>query len=145
VPAGSIFTIIERYEELPNIDTDIDTKKNNLIIFDDVINEGIKSQKMMKEYFTRGRTKNISCIMISQSFFDIPLLIRKNCNYIILKNIAQITDLSRIAREFAFKITPDKIIALYEYAISKPNGFFMIDTQNEHLRFRSNFTPIPAK
>lgn len=141
---GSILTIIETYDQLPNIDTDIDTSKNNLIIFDDVLAEGPAGIRAMQNIFTRGRTKNISAIMLSQSYFSVNTVIRRNADYLIMKRLNQITDLARIVREYSMGIGAKQLINLYYYATKKKLDFFMIDmvTTDEKYKFRINFNPF---
>lgn len=53
---------------------------NSLIIFDDCI---LEEQDTIKEYFVRGRHKNISCIYISQCYSLVDLkTIRNNLNFL---------------------------------------------------------------
>ena len=39
------------------------------------------------DYFTFGRHKKMHCIYLSQSYFQTPILIRKNCSHFCLYNI----------------------------------------------------------
>lgn len=62
-------------EQLPNVD---ECKKNSLIIFDDCVME---NQDIVKEYFVRGRHRNISCIYLTQCYSKLDRqLIRNNLN-----------------------------------------------------------------
>lgn len=57
-----------------------DCEQNSLIIFDDCI---LEQQTVIKEYFVRGRHKNISCIYLSQCYSLVDLkTIRNNLNFL---------------------------------------------------------------
>ncbi len=87
---------VEIYEngELPELVQDTEeTDKNivkggfrmsKLIIFDDLMLEGRATQERIAQFYIRGRKFGYSCIYISQSFYMVPINIRKNCNYYIL-------------------------------------------------------------
>ena len=63
---------------------------NNLIIFDDMIADIMRSEKFMaivKELFIRSRKLNISIVFITQSYFRTPKDARLNStHYILMKN-----------------------------------------------------------
>ena len=78
---------------MPSVD-DIDPDENNLFIFDDQLTESVAKQKAISDLFIRGRKQNASAIYITQSYFDTQKLIRKNCDYILLKKINTKRDLN---------------------------------------------------
>ena len=60
----------------------LDSKKKNLIIFDDVL---LEKQRIIESYYTKGRHNACQTIYISQSFFGIPKgTVRDNSNLLIL-------------------------------------------------------------
>lgn len=64
-------------EDIISVD---ECEPNSLIIFDDCI---LEQQSPIKEYFVRGRHKNISCIYLSQCFSLVDLqTIRNNLNFL---------------------------------------------------------------
>ena len=70
----------DKCEDLIAVD---ECKNNSLVIFDDCVN--IREQGIIKDYFVRGRHKNISCIYLSQNFTKVDTqLIRENINFLIL-------------------------------------------------------------
>ena len=131
--------------DMPNID-EVDENENNLFIFDDQITEAVSKQKAISELFIRGRKQNASAIYISQSYFDVPKLIRKNCDYIIIKKINTIRDLRSIIKEYNLSdITPEKLLEVYKSIVSKGmTRFLMIDlnTNVPQLKFRDCFNTI---
>ena len=146
-----ILTVIDDVAKLPDVD-DFMAKRDQknpiqmLFIFDDLITEKDKLLKRVEKYFIKGRKVFASCAFLSQSYYAIPKTIRKNCGYIILKQIAQITDLKRILADYKdIGISFEKLYDLYKTAIdSDPFNFFMIDliTKDSDLRFRINYKGI---
>ena len=74
-----------------------DSKK--IIVFDDLLHEPKKVQEKITEHFTVGRHKNISPIILTQSFFSTPNAIRQNCTHMILYPPATTNHINLIARE----------------------------------------------
>ena len=78
----------------------------NLIIFDDILT--MKDQSIPKMMFTKGRHNNCACFYLSQSFYDIDKLIRKNANTYILfeandRNLKELTKDMIVDNEQEFK------------------------------------------
>ena len=67
----------------------------NLIIFDDCVEEG--NQELQRSFYTTGRHNGCHCIYLSQTFFDIDSVIRKNSNCFILFMLNQ-RDLSNVTQ-----------------------------------------------
>lgn len=143
-----ILTVGTKIEDLPKLDT-VNKKDNNLLIVDDMVTEKHKALAGVVDYWIRGRKKNVSCIYLSQSYYEIPNLIRKNSNYIILSKISTNRDLHMILKEFQLGVTDEEMERLYLEATK--NGFpnyFLIDItanasdKDENFRFRRNFTPL---
>jgi hypothetical protein len=147
----TILLAISEGKDLPSVD-DWNPKEHNLLLCDDLIAEDPKSLALLKPYWLRGRKKEISMAFLSQGYFDVPKLVRKNCQYLILKKIENPMDLKRILRERALDVTVSQLMAMYKYAIEdSPTAqkhpklaFFMIDsdTKEKALQFRANFDPI---
>lgn len=136
--------IYEGVENIPKLD-EFDKKENHLVVFDDLITE--KNLNYVAEYFIRARKQNVSCVFITQSYFSPDKnfkLIRRNCNYIILKKISGMRDLNLIMREYSLNISKEEFVKLYE-DITKENimNFMMIDIDAPpEERFRFNFEKI---
>lgn len=142
---ASILTVSTKIEDLPSVDT-INKKNNTLFICDDMVSEKSKLLARVAEYWTRGRKKNVSCMFLSQSYFEIPMIIRQNSSYFIFTKIATDGDLHRILRDHKLGVTEDEIDRLYHEATKGgfPN-FFLIDhkdTGDNSTRFRRNFKPM---
>jgi hypothetical protein len=85
-------------------------------------------------------------VFLSQSYFKIPLMIRQNSDYIILKKIASIKDLIRISSEYSMDKSPEEITHLYKKVMTGADitKFFMIDlnASDPRWRYRANYTPV---
>ena len=80
--SNDIDDIYKKFEECnPN--------KKDLIVFDDVIADMLKTKKLnpiTSELFTRGRILNIGLVFIRQSYFTVPKNIRLNSSpYFVMK------------------------------------------------------------
>jgi len=144
-----IITIIDDVAKLPDCDDFMKNRKVDcqmLFIFDDLITEKDKLLKRVEKYYIKGRKVFASCAFLSQSYYEIPKLIRKQCGYIILKHIAQETDLKRIVSDFKdVGVSFEKLSEMYHAAIDQEQfNFFMIDlvTKDPDLKFRINYQGI---
>ena len=57
-------------------------EKKNIIIFDDVVTQ--KDQSLQEEYYTRGRHMNCTVFYLTQSYYDVPKIVRDNSNVFIM-------------------------------------------------------------
>ena len=133
---------IKFYTNLSELPTpnDIPHKdKQQLIIFDDQVNE--KNQQLISEYFVRGRKVGLglSLIYISQDFHKIPTIIRRQFNFLILLKLSSNRDLNTVLRDFSY----DKGVRdMYKEATRERFNFFKIDigNPNDNKRFSHNWT-----
>ena len=116
----------------------MDDEKQNLIIFDDFINE--KNQSVVDDYFTMGRKKNCSVIYISHSYFDTPRSLRLNSDYIALFKFNNKGEISNFKREFPLDISNEEFAKKYRDCIKTKHGFLFIDknASDPNLRYRKN-------
>jgi hypothetical protein len=135
-------SVVEGINNAPDLDKDIDKEDQTLIIMDDLVLE--KNQKPLEEYFLRARKQNCSLIYISQSYFAVPPMIRKNLTYLVIKQLANLPDLFRILREYSLGVDKKQLLKIYE-ASTKDNkqDFLLVDLDAEPQdRFRKNFNDI---
>jgi hypothetical protein len=135
-------SIKEGLSELPDLDS-LDKTQNNLIVLDDLVNEPLKQQRPIADYFIRARKKNCSIIYISQSFYAVPKLIRDNISYLIIKQVSSMKNLTMIARECSLGIDKSQLKKIYDDATKVKQDFLMIDLEGDKdERFRKNFDEI---
>lgn len=125
---------------MPDLDK-LNKEQTNLIIMDDLVGE--KNQKPMEQWFLRGRKKNANMVYISQDYYSIPKMIRRNMTYLIIKQLSSMKNLTMIAREFDIGIPKQELINIYKEATKSKQDFLMLDLEappNE--RFRKNFDEL---
>jgi hypothetical protein len=146
-----ILTVIDDVAKLPDCDDFLKGRDQKhpvqmLFIFDDLITEKDKLLKRVEKYYIKSRKIFASCAFLSQSYYSIPRVIRKNCGYIILKHIAQETDLKRIVKDYQdVGVNYEKLSEMYHAAIDSGTfNFFMIDlvTKDPDLKFRINYKGV---
>ena len=139
--------VCENVDDLPQIE-EFDPKIQNLLIFDDMICENNATLKKISSFFIRARHVNVSSVFLSQSYFDTPKLVRKNCDYIILKKINTKRDLKMLMKEYNLDDNLDNVMNIYQ-KISKSGmeNWFLIDTNTNDptLKYRFNFSPIKTQ
>lgn len=107
--------------------TELDNKKRNLMVFDDIMTE--KSQKTPENYYTRGRTCNCDSIYLSQNYIKLPLhTIRSNSNLMVFFKLSP-QDRDQLFLKFAsLDMIKPEFNALCEQAWKNDYGYLVIDT-----------------
>ena len=133
--------IYEDLNELKNINT-YDKTENHLIIWDDLVLT--KDQSMISEFFLRGRKQGISLIYLSQSYYQIPKMIRLNSNYLVILKLGQKRNLNMIMSELSLGVTKEQLIKIYNYATRDKFSVLMVDLDEPdiNMKFRKNFLDI---
>jgi len=140
VPESEMLVVSNDLSNLPNLDTDINTSIHNLIIVDDFMNAK-KKLSLVYDFFSRGRSKNVSIIFITQSFFRTPQEIRSCTDYIFFKRVNSIRDLERIINEYYHGFT-NEILDFYNESVGESdNNFILFDltASNINKAIRKNF------
>lgn len=101
------------------------------IIFDDLLYE---NQKEIKNYFIYGRKSFYTMCYISQSYFNTPTDVRKNCQYFILAKGLLDRDLNIILTEFSFGYDKDYVIAKYKEVTKDSGHIMLVDTIRQEIR-----------
>ena len=133
-----------KISDLPPIENFPNKDKQQLIVFDDQVNESDKAHTLVKEWFIRGRKvgKGVSLVYISQSFFKIPKIIRSQLGYLILLKLASLRDLHLIISDFAMGVDRDLLTKIYKGSTKEFGNFLKIDLDNHNMnkKFSHNFT-----
>lgn len=142
---SDMLTIHEGLKELNRSDLNIKfgDKKATLIVFDDICLE--KDQSKISELYIRGRKLNCSCIYISQKYFSIPVEVRGQLNYVIIKKISGKGDLKRVIGDSSLSLSVDEVFELYKYCIGQgSDDWLMIDLEAQMQNaYRHNYDVIP--
>jgi hypothetical protein len=113
-------TISEGISSTPKLD-DMDKEENHLVIWDDLVLT--KDLKPVEKYYIRARKLNCSVVFLSQSYYDIPKIIRKNSSYLTILNLGgSKRETTAILNEWGTDLDKDELKAIYE------------DCTSEHMR-----------
>ena len=116
---------VKVYDEVPSISELEDINDNNehiVIVLDDNYSTSFNSETVLS-YFTRGRHKNLSVILLCQNIFfgkgkycrDITL----QATHIIILKLRDISQVQVIARQIYGKGAAHKVLEVYKYIINK--------------------------
>ena len=139
---GHKIKILEKWEEtldaLPTVE-DLDKEYRHLIIIDDHAEASKANMSKISDVFIRGRHKNISCIFLTQLYFQTPRAIRLNTNYLCIFESHNKREKTSLATELGGDLIKGKFQQIYKSVLSKPFNFLYIDnTTNKHShRYRS--------
>ena len=121
---------------------DADKKMQTLVVFDDFITE--KDQKMVEDLFVRGRKKNVSTIYIAQSYFCVPKIVRLNCNYIAIYELADNDEVRRVCKKYCKGFNIDDFVPIFHECTKDRHDFMLIDmrTNVRELKYRKNWCEV---
>ena len=136
--------VYEGMQNTPDLDK-FDKKENHLVIWDDLVLE--KNLKPVEEYYIRARKLNCSVIFLSQSYFQIPKIIRSNCSDMAILELKGNRDRNLIMSEFGLGINKQQLDKIYKYATQNKFGTLLIKSGVQNP-FYSGFLeniPIPPE
>lgn len=120
----------------PNKDDQKQKKKKELqqtlIVFDDLMYD---SCPLIKQYYIRGRKFGFSRVYIAQSFYGIPIDLRKNCQYFFLGRGLLKRDIVSILSLFPTRLSREEFTDIYEQATAKPLDVLLVDLEHRNLRY----------
>jgi hypothetical protein len=121
---GEIAYFFNSCEELISVDK---CEPNSLVVFDDCVN--VQQQQIIKDYFVRGRHKNISYIYLTQSYTKVDRqLIRNNINFLCVfkKSLKYTRDIydEYVGSDFTF----ERFKEVCNSCWNEDYGFLTIDT-----------------
>lgn len=141
--------IFEGIEKVMGYNFDELEPKQHLIIFDDMCIESEKNQSQISELFIRGRkmaqSYGCSLIYLTQSYFQVPPVIRKQMTSLILRKINGKRDASSILKECSIDATTFQLLHMYEACCDPDDitAFLFIDfNAPDSQRFRYKFNQI---
>jgi hypothetical protein len=134
--------IKEGLSNTPQLDK-FDKDDNHLIVWDDLVLS--KNLEMVENYYIRARKFNVSCIFISQSYYHIPTMIRKNSTYmVILKLGSGQREVKMIVSELGGQMEKDQLLAMYDYATDTKFVPLIVNMEesDRYKRFRRGFLEL---
>ena len=134
-------TMYKKLTDLPSPDNLGMNDKAVLLILDDIVVD--KKQEILENYFIRGRKigLGITIAYLSQSYYDIPKIIRKNMNYLIILKLSGERELTTILRNYSLGLEPKDLMAIYKDAVKVKFNFLKISTSApDNKKFSKNWT-----
>jgi len=132
--------VVEGIHNTPKLDK-FDKTENHLVVWDDLVLS--KHLDVVCNYYIRARKQSVSCVFISQSYYHIPLIIRKNCNYLILLKLQGQREINAILRETGLGLTKEQLEGMYQYATNIKMSPLIVDfNETPEKRFRKGFLEI---
>lgn len=126
-PLSDFSKIDDKTKRLKRID-----KKQRLIVFDDLITDK-KANLLASEYYIKGRKLGFSMCYIGQSFYQIPKLIRDNCQYFLLGRNLLKRDLRMILSAFPTDLSLDDFADLYNHLTSEDLDTVLINLEKKYI------------
>ena len=103
----------------------IDDECNILLVIDDWVDQ-IDKYPSMQDIVIRSR-RYLTLIFISQSYFKIPILYRKNCTYPLLLKLSGIKDIKLVLADHVIMgVEPEKLLAIYKESVREKFNFLKI-------------------
>jgi hypothetical protein len=141
------FFQIKGIEKFPHCDSfpdyDPENPKEYLIIFDDIVSDKMtKHLEKVEKYYSYGRKKGLTCVYLTQSFFDSPRFLRKNFSYLLLLTINNKRELKDILRLYSLNVSEEVLQRMFNYATNERMSLFKLCTIvcEESKRFSKDFT-----
>ena len=123
----------------------IDKTKNILLIFDDILSKRkFLNGNMIKKLVCECRHYNMSCIFNTQSYKNVPRVVRINCRGLILFP-SSLGEVEKFADENCLpNMSKKRFIQLIQHCTSEPYQFAFInhDASNPQEKLRKNFNKI---
>lgn len=131
------------YDDLPALAKE-EFYGQTLVIFDDMVNESKKNHIPIQELYIRGRKQGVSCLYLTQSYFQVPKLIRLQCNYVFIRKIGSKRDISLMLSEYGLGATQEQMKKMYSHTcLGNLEDFLTIDLQHgEPYTYRKNFDEL---
>ena len=111
---------------LEELDEIVEKESDVLVVLDDMMKEA-RFNHSLEALFTRGRHAMISVISLEQDPFYSSHVERRNVDYMILTRMRDTACLCELYKRYCRDLAQWRFIELYEYAVSKPLGYMIID------------------
>jgi hypothetical protein len=142
---SSFLKIINEIKNAPDLE-----KEKIMLIVDDFLGESNRVKEMLAQFGTWSRktTKaGLTYVILAQSFFDIPTLLRAQCQYIFMLRGFDKRQITAITSRFSCgDLQTDDIFNMYQDALSEGRitDVFLIDKKTKciNLKFRKGFECI---
>ena len=129
--------IKEGLKNIPILD-DYDKTVAHLLVFDDLLTT--KNISVISDYYLRCRKLNVSALFLGQRYYDVPKIIRENCNYLFILKMGNVRDVKLIMSEYSLGVTNDQLLNMYTKSVAQKFNVLTIDKEidDEKKKFRHN-------
>jgi len=125
------FVSLDEFESIVESESDV------LIVLDDVMKEA-RCNGTLEALFTKGRHEMISVMSLEQDPFYSSHIERRNADYFVLTRMRDTSCLHELYKKFCRDIQQWRFIELYEFSVSKPLGYLIIDLVSHSFKYRLN-------
>jgi len=134
----------EGLEHLPPLNKEKEDKECcKLIVIDDMQLE--KNQNRVEQFYIRGRKFGYCIAYLAQNYYEIPIVIRRNCNYMCLLKTSSAREMKMVLKECGTsKIEPEQILNMYEEATKTKFNPLIVhcEESDPYKRYWSGFTKL---
>ena len=135
-------SVKEGLENLPPLNKEKEDKEIcKLIVIDDMQLE--KNQNRVEQFYIRGRKFGYCIAYLCQQYYECPIVIRRNCNYMCLLKTSSAREMKMVLKECGTsKIEPEQLLNMYEEATkTKFNPLIVhMEESDPYKRYWSGFT-----
>lgn len=152
-PNGELpdFILTDDFSLIPDIN-DIDKTKQTVIIFDDLVTEGKKTQKPIIDFYKGARKRNCQLYYLAQGFFEVPKMIRRNTRYFWIYRLRDPREFAMLATSFELHMPKPAFKKVYLEATQKSKNekgeeepsFLFVNVKMRYVpyRFRRGFGQV---
>lgn len=141
-----IFVMTNDLTKIPSLN-DLDKKKQNVMVFDDLVSADPAVVRKIKILYEACRKKSTSVFFLTQTFFGVPKGIRLNANFVCLWSTGSRKEQRELTDTFAVDMDYKDFEKIITYACRKSkHSFLTIDDKQDKLKdkFRMNLCePLP--
>jgi len=136
----SLYTLITEPEQLPEME-ELDTSISHLCLIDDMVSK--KNQQWFEDAFIKARNFNMGLIYITQDFYKVSPIIRRNCNYFMIFKPNSKTDVDLLTAEHSL-VHKEHFKEIFNKATEDKHSFLFLDKRTDIplLRIRKNFNQV---
>jgi len=126
-PLSNYSQLDEKTKRLKRVDN-----RQRLIVFDDLISDN-KANAIAAEYYIKGRKVGFSMCYLGQTYYQIPKMIRSNCQFFLLGRNLLKKDLRMILSAFPSEFSLDEFANLYDQLTSEPLDVVLINIDKKYI------------
>lgn len=116
---------------LAKLRENMDDEDRILIVLDDWVME-LKDYPNINDYFIYGRKKNVTMFILSQSYFQVPKILRQQMTYCLFHKMTMKNDINLIVSNYD---TEDKQVKkMYKTSIKEDHGFLKINCNSTNMK-----------